>query len=224
MKVFFLTLLLVGLTFAVAPFKGRRGAGKEMEQLTWTTELLREGELSTPHFLSNPSYKPLVGEVDPTVIINTAKEVWKFIEDNKPVVHTNSTYADGIPKGITSWDQLENWSRPKHQTWLIKATNTFGMEILHFEFTIQFVYGGSYNGTGKYITDATILMSRLEVTWGFTFDADVSVSKVHNRGTKAEPIASMTINLHHTLDSTVKHIEGTESFYLDGEGNMENAN
>ena len=46
MKVFFLTLLLVGLTFAVAPFKGRRGAGKEMEQLTWTTELLREGELS----------------------------------------------------------------------------------------------------------------------------------------------------------------------------------
>eukprot|EP01086_Lenisia_limosa_P015495 TRINITY_DN49_c0_g1_i1.p1 TRINITY_DN49_c0_g1~~TRINITY_DN49_c0_g1_i1.p1 ORF type:complete len:220 (+),score=78.44 TRINITY_DN49_c0_g1_i1:82-741(+) len=219
MNFIFFALLLLGVTFA-APL---RGMPKANEQLTWSMTLANEGEMKAPHFLSNPTYKRL-GDVDPTVIINTAKEFWKFIEDNKPVVHTNTTYADAIPQGITSWDQLENWSMPKHQTWILVAKNTFGVEVLHFEFTIQFVYGGSFEGVGKYITDATILMSRLEVSWGYTFNANVDVSKVHNRGTKTNPIASMTINIHHSLDSTVKHSEGTASYYIDGEGNIEKAN
>jgi hypothetical protein len=53
---------------------------------------------------------------------------------------------------------------------------------------------------------------------GMRFDADVKVINVTNVGTTADPVSAMQIQLHWVVESISSHKEGTENYYIRGDG------
>jgi hypothetical protein len=154
-------------------------------------------------------------------IINIGKKVWKVIDNGKPVGNVQSDSASALPQGTHNWTDLERWSAPQAKTYVITYSNAYGMEIIRFSYRIVYVTGGSFNGKGAYIGYASIQPADLEVLWSNTFNAEVSTVSVSNMGTKADPVASLVLQLKYTVDNKmlpVKAFTGTKVIHISGRG------
>ena len=58
---------------------------------------------------------------------------------------------------------------------------------------VEFTYGGSYNGTGQYLADVTILPGELNVEIPYQFYVTTHVGTPLNVGTNANPIAALQV-------------------------------
>lgn len=181
------------------------------------------------HLSASPSSSYIVnGEVSPSAIsasdvdqiINIGKAIWKIVEDGKPVVTKTINTASALPRGISCWTDLSGWSRPIYKTYLVQYENAYGVKVVDFRYRLIYMAGGSVDGVGKYITNATFVISKLNVAWGFTFNATVEVPAVFNLGTKANPLAGIQMNMHWTVDTTVRHEEATQSYFISGDGTL----
>ena len=82
------------------------------------------------------------------------------------------------------------------------------------------MYGGSYDGKGKYITHAMFQPKKINVAWGFRFDAVATVPQVVNQGTKAAPIAALQMNMNWKVTTALKNMQQGEVFYINGLGEI----
>jgi hypothetical protein len=152
-----------------------------------------------------------------TQIINIGKEIWPIIQANKPVANVQAAdAASAVPS--SNWQQLAGWSAPQSRTFHFPYKNTFGMTLVDLTFDVIYTYGGNLNGAGHYISGVTIVPTNLSVQMGMTFNADVKVINVTNAGTLADPLAAMQIQLHWLVESISSHKEGTDNFYIRGDG------
>ena len=81
---------------------------------------------------------------------------------------------------------MENWQLPKSKTYRVVYKNLYGVEVISFTYTLHFQYGGSYEGSGKYLTGVIVSATDLFVSWGFDFSAQTEVLSVANLGTLQE--------------------------------------
>jgi hypothetical protein len=153
-------------------------------------------------------------------IINIGKAIWQIVEDGKPAVTKTINTASALPRGVSCWTDLSGWSRPFYKTFLVQYENAYGVKVVDFRYRLIYMARGSVDGVGKYITNATFVISKLNVSWGFTFNATVEVPSVFNLGTKANPVAGMQMNMHWTVDTTVRHEEATQSYFISGDGSL----
>ena len=151
-------------------------------------------------------------------IVNTAKELWQLIEANRPVVNVTTDHANALPHAIQNWAELSNWKAPVSKTFRVQYANLYGMNVVDFTFRVLFTPGGSYKGKGRFLMNATIVPANVSVAWGYTFDAKASVAGVTNAGSTRDPVAAMQLDMHWSVDTTLKHIENTENFYIRGDG------
>ncbi len=158
-----------------------------------------------------------MGDIDINAIINLGQKVWGMIQANKAVVTTKTQSASGLPAGIKCWDQLENWRAPRSEVYKVSYANAFGFNVIDLEFSLIYSYGGQVNGVGAYLTNATIQYRKLDVSWGFTVDANVEVPMVTNVGKSTNPVAGMELTLRWKIDS-LSHTERTASFFVYGDG------
>ncbi|MGE5087372.1 MAG: hypothetical protein ACM3MG_13795 [Bacillota bacterium] len=177
---------------------------------------------------ASPNSFVLNGDLSPAAIdtsgvdqiINIGKAIWKIVEDGKPAVTKNINTASALPRGVSCWTDLSGWSRPFYKTFLVQYENAYGMKVVDFRYRLIYMAGGNVDGVGKYITNATFVISKLNVSWGYTFNATVEVPSVFNLGTKANPLAGMQMNMHWTVDTTVHHEEVTQSYFISGDGSL----
>jgi len=54
------------------------------------------------------------------------------------------------------------------------------MNVVDFTFRVVFLYGGNYQGKGKYLTGITVIPSNVDVMWGYKFDCKVSIPDTVN--------------------------------------------
>jgi hypothetical protein len=156
--------------------------------------------------------------ISPEQIINIGKEIWKIIEAGKPVINTKFDTANALPVGAKCWTDLQGWGSPKYKTYNVQYKNGFDMTVVDFTYRVMYTPGGNINGVGRYITNAQIIPASLTVAWGFDFSVTANIPAVTNIGTSANPVAAMQMNLHWALDSTVTHLESTQSYFITGEG------
>lgn len=156
-------------------------------------------------------------------IINIAQKLWKIIEANKPVVNINTKYATAYPEGVTSASQLSSWKKPKTYAYGFYAENLFGMTMINCVYKVSYTYDGAYKAVGKYLTGVTVIPTRIEVGWGYTFSMAASVpdSTVANVGTSAAPLASMQLVLNWKMATILKESDGTSVYYIQGNGLFE---
>ena len=156
-----------------------------------------------------------------TAIINIGKQIWAVIAANKPVVNVQTNLANAIPAGITDWTVLAGWQVPQAREYRVTYKNLYGITVVDFTFRILYTPGGSLNGHGEYLTNATIVPAQLSVAWGYTFNAQSTVAGVMNAGTPKDPIAALQLQLHWSVDTVMSHKEDTDDFYVKGDGTFQ---
>ncbi|NLH38692.1 MAG: hypothetical protein GX445_01330 [Elusimicrobia bacterium] len=171
---------------------------------------------------------PKKGLVDDTLvavekIVNIADKVWQMVKDNKPVVNIDSRYAVALPKGVTAASDLSNWSKPKSYLISFYFENLYGMDVVNVSYKVTYVYGGSYNGTGKYLAAVWAIPVSVDVMWGFSFTMSALVpdATVVNIGTDSKPVAALQLKVSWAASSALKEMDGTAVYYIQGDGYFE---
>lgn len=154
-------------------------------------------------------------------IINIGKKIFAIVEAGRPVVNLKIDNANALPKGLTCWSDLAGWNAPQSKVYNVRYQNGFGMNVVDFTYRVLYTAGGSFNGVGKYITNATFQPANVSVAWGFNFNANASIPSVFNTGSKNDPVAGMQMNMEWKVTNVISHEQGAESFYVNGENKME---
>ena len=181
---------------------------------------------------SNPNVTPTTPVVDPLnpideievivdKIINIGKKIWAIVEAGKPVVNVKVDTANALPAGIRCWDELEGWQAPTSKLYQMAYINGFGNAAVTYNFRVSFIAGGSYKGQGKYITLASVQPAKIDVAWGFRFDAAATVPMVFNQGTHVDPLAGMQLAMNWQVKSPLQEIQQAENFFVNGAGVLE---
>lgn len=153
-------------------------------------------------------------------IINIGKKIWAIVETGRPVVNVQGYTANALPKGLQCWSDLSGWQIPQSKVYRVTYENAYGMNVVDFAYRVSFTAGGSVNGQGKYITNATISPADINVSWGFTFNANAEVPSVFNMGSKEDPVAGMEMDMKWTVDTVMSHVQQAEKFFVGGDNTM----
>ena len=156
-------------------------------------------------------------------VINIGAKLWDIIKQNAPVVNVSTSYAVAVPQGITEWNQLSGWKKPKSYTYVFSARNFYGAKVVDVRYKVIFTYGGAYKGKGQYLTGVTMIPSTTNVSWGYRFSlaAKVPDSTIVNTGTDSDPVAAMQLNAVWQIATTLKENNGTSVYYIQGDGYFE---
>ncbi|MCC7442971.1 MAG: hypothetical protein IT285_15165, partial [Bdellovibrionales bacterium] len=154
-------------------------------------------------------------------IINMGRKVWAIVEENRPVVNVSWAPADAVPAGLQGWDTLTGWQAPRAVAYRVVYENLFGIDVIDFTYRILYTPGGSYEGKGRYLTRIVALAQNLEVAWGYTFNASGTVPSVTNAGSSTAPLAAAELLVQWSIDTAVKHSQGSYSYYVRGDGTFQ---
>jgi len=171
---------------------------------------------------------PVVSEVGGALviidqIINIASKVWNIIQQNAPVVNIDTQYAAAVPQGITAWNQLSEWKKPKSYIYGFRAKNLYGASTVDVKYKVIFTPDGKYKGKGRYLTGVTVVPTVVNVSWGYRFSltAQVPDSTIINEGTDEDPIASLQLKIAWRISSAIKSTDGASVYYIRGDGGFE---
>lgn len=152
-------------------------------------------------------------------LINIGSKIWTIVKAGKPVVNLNiGPSANALPRGVTCWDELENWQIPNVTRVKTKLNNVYGYSLAEFQFDVIFTYGGSFNGAGKYLTHVQVFPSDVYAFWMQEFNASVEVASIINRGSKTNPIAGMQVDVLWQLTNFLNEVQQSASVFVDGTG------
>jgi hypothetical protein len=140
-------------------------------------------------------------------IINLGERVWKFIADNKPVINVKRNYANALPKGVRSSEDLDGWSALQYRSYRMHGKNGFGAKVYDVTYTLVHRYQGNYDGQGMYLENATVLPHKVEALWGYTVDVGVDSVGAVNVGSKAAPVGSLVMELYFKVGTVIKASE-----------------
>lgn len=155
------------------------------------------------------------------VVFNMGKKIWDIVEANKPVVDIETDFATALPKGTKDWRAFEGWQSPAARVYRVRYKNRFGMKVVDFSYRVLYTYGGSVLGRGRYLTNVTVEPD-VDVLWGYKFNAKVAIREPINTGTTENPVAGLEMAMSWEVDTVVKHLEGSTSYFVRGDGRFEN--
>lgn len=184
------------------------------------------GNPETNYVLQDPT--PSVGDVIATArqIIAFGKEIYKIIEAGKPVINTTYAPISVLPnetkfgRNITPFN-LSNWQRPKFVKFKVSYLNGYKTEVVSFTYNVNMSYGGQYQGAGSYITNAQIVPEEVNVAWGYTFNASMSLVGVTNIGSEGNPIAGATLVLSYSVKTVLKEVKKNMTIFVAGDGTIQ---
>lgn len=221
-------LVLSALMFALpaaAQFSMKEIAAASKDPKAYTlnemsVEIVKVGPTVSPTEVTPPDVG--VGDAIPILdsIVNLGEKIWKIINDNKPVVNVKVQYASALPEGIKSWVQMGGWQRPKGTIYELSAKNAYGSQVIKLRYQVLRTTGGSYKGTGKYLTAVTVEPLLIEAAWGYHFslDANIPDSSIVNVGTTEAPVAAMSPQLGWVISTAIKESQGKSIYYIEGNG------
>lgn len=154
---------------------------------------------------------------DVSTWVNIAFKVWNLIKDNAPVANVSNQTISVIPQGL-QWFEMERWKGPSATSYTIEAKNLYGMTVVSQTYTVAFNYGGSLRGKGAFLANATIIPTKINVSWGFKLNSEVQVGQPVNTGAFDSPVPGVALTVKWQMNSILKHLEGRNQFFLRGDG------
>ncbi len=155
-------------------------------------------------------------------MIGLGKQIYEIVKKGKPVVNINSKPVeilaideDGLPVPAM---QMAGWRAPTVKKYRVKTQNYLGMAPASFDFMLIYSYGGQYRGVGRYITGAQIKTTKVNVKWGYTLDANFSLTTITNEGTDSSPVAGAILSMKYTISTVLQEYGEDKTFYINGKG------
>ncbi len=156
--------------------------------------------------------------------ITVGLKIWDVIKANQPVLNVQTKTVSVLPLSQPNWQQMETWKGPQAKSYTLQAKNLYGVVVVSHTYTVAFHYGGSLDGRGQFLANATIIPTNVNVMWGFTLNSDVKVGDPLNSGTKADPIPGIGLGLEWAMSSFLKKQQGRDQFYVRGDGTTSHFN
>ena len=107
------------------------------------------------NFVETKNFISDIGKVIEVVdgLIALGEKIYPIVEAGKPVLSSNLPVTHVIPNVQDSapdftLSAMENWYAPKSRTYKVIYKNVYGMEVISFTFSMNYQYGGSYEGSG----------------------------------------------------------------------------
>lgn len=154
-------------------------------------------------------------------LVALGEEIYRLVVKGKPTNKTSYAPISVVPKingeAVDILD-TEGWSVPVKRTFRVGYKNLYGIEVVVFQFSVLYSYNGSYNGAGKYLTSVQVVPESVRTLFGFDFTATMKLGGIQNQGTKANPVAGVTILVEHTVGSVMNAINKVNSFFITGRG------
>ena len=183
-------------------------------------------EIETPKDFEKNLNKPMMprSEIDLSEvevlfdqIVNLGKKMWALVENNKPVVNVNYMYANALPKGVRSSEELDNFSELQHVSYRVYGQNLYGMNVYDLTYSLVHRYGGSYQGRGKFLDSVAVVPSRLEVLWGYNVNYNVEKVSVVNTGTRENPVGAILLETNFKVSTVIKSSESHSVYDFRGD-------
>ena len=201
------------------------------KEFTISSVEIIETESNDSSLNQGPTNKNLVSELGTVIgvvdsLIAIGKKVYPIVEAGRPILSSELPVTHVLPKvnnrDVSDYDitlgMMENWRMPKSRSYRMIYKNFYGMEVISFTFTVHYQYGGSYNGTGKYLTGVFVSASNLYVSWGFEFSAKTKVISITNHGTLDNPVAGLSLKLSWVAKSVITESQSSKVFHVTGNG------
>jgi len=189
---------------------------------------------TTPGPTPTPEVKPaptLNDRVEQTgKIISTAKDIvalgeaiYELVKKGKPSNTTEYAPISVVPKDPTTKEpvdpfSLEGFSMPVEKNFETKITNLSGKEVVKFNYKVFYSYGGSYNGSGKYLTGVIVVPTSVQTSFGWTFSASMKVTGLMNHGSSKEPVAGVMVTIKYQMNSWANAFERNDTIHVTGRG------
>lgn len=150
-------------------------------------------------------------------LVNLGKKMWALVENNKPVVNVNYMYANALPKGVRSSEELENFSELQHVSYRVHGENLYGMTVYDLTYSLVHRYGGTYQGRGKFLENVAVVPSHLDVLWGYTVNYNVEKVSVVNTGNRENPVAAIMLETNFKVSTAIKSSESHSVYDFRGD-------
>jgi hypothetical protein len=150
--------------------------------------------------------------------VTLGQKIWEVIRNNQPVVNVQTQTVSVLPLSKPNWTEMETWKGPQAKSYTVAAKNLYGMTVISHSYTVAFHHGGSLGGRGQFLANATIIPTNVNVSWGFTLNSKVNVGQPLNTGTTLDPVPGIDLSLEWSMSSMLKKSQGTDQFYVRGDG------
>lgn len=169
-------------------------------------------------------------------VIQTARDmvalgeaIYELVKKGKPTNVTEYAPISVVPRDPTTKEiadifDMEGFSMPVEKNYVAKVKNGVGNEVVNFSYKVLYSYGGSYNGTGKYLTNVIIVPGAVKTTYGWDFNATMKLSGMMNHGTKADPVAGVMVTVKYQMNSWSAAYERNDTIHVTGRGEIKNMN
>lgn len=155
-------------------------------------------------------------------LLALGKEIYAIVEAGKPVVTMESEAIQILPRTEAGTDispmDLQGWKMPVVKKYRYAAKNYMNMEPVVIEFMLIFNYGGSLNGSGRYISGAQIKPTYVDVKWGYLLDATYKVQSIMNQGNSKNPVAAAVLMFDFNHKTVLQDRSVNASFFINGKG------
>lgn len=225
MKKFIILAIALSMT-AFAQANSSQVIDPYYEISDFSVEKVEEGDFFEGEYVLSRDTE--IGDVIATAreIIAFGKEIYKIIEAGKPVINTNYAPISVLPLG-TKYGQaitpmnLNNWQSPKFAKFKVTYKNGYGAEVVSFTYNVNMSYGGKFGDQGAYITNAQIVPENVNVLWGYTFNAKMSLVGLTNTGSDEDPVAGATLSLSYSVSTVIREDRNNMTIYIDGNGTIQ---
>jgi len=157
-------------------------------------------------------------------IVNIGRKMWNMVAKNEAILELKTKYAVALPMGVENPRELSGWLRPKSHVISFYIENIFGIDVIKVSYRVTYLYGGSYQGRGKYLTAVSAIPKGVDVLFPgvhFNMEAQVPDSTVVNVGTSDNPIAALQLNVRWSASTYFQKLCGTDVYYIQGDGHFE---
>jgi hypothetical protein len=182
---------------------------------------------NNPNNPNNPYPYPNTNPPNPNQVtldhlITLGSKVWDFVINNKPTTTYQTLKASVVPAGISSWTQLRGWSKPIAKVYRVEFKNIYGKVAGSFDYRITFVYGGSFNGKGKYIGQISFVPANVKLHTDRSLDVKAELLEPLNFGTEEDPIAAAQLQITWTSPTTTRYQLNSVDLFLYATGEIQN--
>jgi len=158
-------------------------------------------------------------------LVALGEAVYELVKKGKPTNVTEFAPVSVVPKDPATKEyvdpfDLEGFSIPEEKNFQAKIVNGLGKAVVDFRYKVIYSYGGSFNSTGKYLTNVMIVPTYVATTHGWDFNAAMRLSGVMNHGTKADPVAGALLVIKYQMNSWSSAFERNDTVHITGNGEV----
>jgi hypothetical protein len=160
-------------------------------------------------------------------LVALGESVYNLVKQGRPTNVTEYAPISVIPRDPMTKEyadpfDLEGFSMPVEKPFIAKVKNGAGKEVVTFAYKVIYSYGGSYNGSGKYLTNVLIVPNSVKTSFGWDFNATMKLSGIMNHGSRTNPVAGVMVTIKYQMNSWSSAFERNDTIHITGKGEFKN--